>query len=157
MRFFLIFLTFFSSIILVHAEEYNSTKWVYNVDIDDFSDEEKHFGVILSSDKKGFIGVSCFPNKQFETKISTGSYIGDSASGRAKYRVDKEKPVSTNFNSSDNFMYFNDIDNTFIKDIMSGKEKVLVQLTDYDYDTSKNSYSLTNSTSTIQKVIDACK
>ena len=105
----------------------------------------------------GFIVVGCYAGKSFEAKVSTGKYIGDSAAGHVKYRVDKNEPVKTRMKASDKAMYFNDMDNKFIKDLMNGQTKVVVQLMDYDYDTSIATFTLKGSTATINKVLDACK
>ena len=137
----------------------SSTSWEFESSIDEFTDEKKASAVILAEEglNKGFIMISCYPSG-FEGKVSAGEYIGDKEiSGNVKYRVDKNEAVETTMNpTSKIFVYFNDLNSPFIKALMEGKEKVIVQLTSYDYDTSKASFTLNGAATAISKVIQAC-
>ncbi|CAM3095435.1 hypothetical protein VIRA109638_13265 [Vibrio rarus] len=151
-----------SSLLLLSSSAFaNINSWSSEQVVDDFTDATKTFATVYSETgiKGGFITMGCYPGKSFELKVSTGKYIGDKAINKnVKYRVDKDTPVQMTMKAtSKRFVYINDMDSQFIKGLMNGKSTVLVQLTSYDYDTSKAKFSLKGSTAAIQKVIDACK
>ena len=102
--------------------------WTYEKNVDDFTDDEKHFAMVLSEDLKGFIQVVCLPERVFKVRVSTGAFIGESATGHIQYRVDKKMAVKSKMLTAETGLYFNDMGHEFIQDIMAGKKKVLVQL-----------------------------
>ena len=138
----------------------SSTSWEFESSVDEFTDEKKASALILAEGgtNKGFIMFTCFPSG-FEGKVSAGEYIGDKAiSGNVKYRIDKSEAVEMTMSpTSKVFVYFNDLNSPFVKALMEGKEKVIVQLTSYNYDTSKASFTLNGAATAISKVIQACQ
>ena len=136
------------------------TKWAIDREEDGFSDETKVFAGVTAKGgfKKGFIAFGCYPSG-FEGKVGTGQYIGDKdVSNNFRYRIDKETPVKTTMKTtSKKYVYFNNANDPFVKALMSGKSKVLIETTNYSYDTSRAEFTLNGSTAAIQAVIDACK
>ncbi len=139
----------------------SSTSWETEASVDEFTDKKKTFSMIAAEGglDKGFIMIGCYSSGGFEGKVGAGQYIGDKdISENVKFRVDKNEPVTLTMNpTSKTYVYFNDMDSPFIKQLISGKESVVVQLTSYDYDTSKAKFSLKGAATAINKVLDACK
>ncbi|MBE8182389.1 MAG: hypothetical protein HAW61_02555 [Candidatus Portiera sp.] len=136
-------------------------QWSTETEIDDFTDEKRVFSYINSeTGRKGsFIYVGCFPGKTFELRISTGRYIGDKELylRNVRYRIDKDEAKATTMSPTNKrFVYSNDKSSNFLYGLMNGSSTVLVELTSYDYDTSKSRFSLKGSTKAVQAVLDAC-
>ena len=162
MRFTLLFALAFSTSNIAHAELKGSeTLWESESKVDEFTDAKKTFSMITAKGgmDKGFIMLGCYTEGGFEGKVSAGEYIGDKEiSENVKFRVDKNEPVTLTMSStSKRYVYFNDTDSSFIKQLLEGKDSVVVQLTSYDYDTSKAVFSLNGAKAAITKVLEACK
>ncbi|MGU3814821.1 hypothetical protein [Vibrio diabolicus] len=138
-----------------------AAQWTSETIKDDFTDETKVFASVLSDAgfRDGFIHMGCYPGKSFEVKVGAGKYIGSKRiPNNVKYRVDKNEPVEMTMNStSKRYVYMNDANSKFVRDLLDGKSSVVVQLTSYDYDISKAKFSLKGSTKAIKQVLDACK
>jgi len=132
--------------------------WEFKSSVDEFTDEKKASAMVDAAGgvRNGFIHVACFPSG-IEVKISAGKYIGDKAiDDNVKYRVDKNEFVVTTMEpTSKSYVYMNDKNSQFLKDLMHGK-KVVIQLTSYDYDTSTASFSLNGAETAISKVLALC-
>ena len=138
----------------------STTTWELESVVDEFTDERKVFAIIAAEGglDKGFIHVGCFP-AGLEVKVGAGAYIGDkSVHNNVRYRVDQGEPVTTTMKpTSKSYVYFNDKNSPFLQQLLAGKEKVVVQLTSYDYDTSRATYSLNGAATAIGAVLEACK
>ena len=138
----------------------STTTWELESVVDEFTDERKVFAIIAAEDglDKGFIHVGCFP-AGLEVKVGAGEYIGDkNVHNNVRYRVDHGEPVTTTMKpTSKRYVYFNDKNSPFLQQLLAGKEKVVVQLTSYDYDTSRATYSLNGAAAAIGAVLEACK
>lgn len=153
--------TLMTSLLLISSNALaNTGSWSFEKTVDDFTDETKTFASVFSETgfKGGFIHIGCYPGKNFELKVGAGKYIGDKAiTNNVKYRVDKNTPVEMTMNpTSERYVYMNDMDSAFIKELMKGQSTVIIQLTSYDYDISKAKFSLKGSSDAIKKVLDAC-
>jgi hypothetical protein len=140
--------------------EASSTEWTYEDVVDEFTDERKTFAMVYAEGgiKSGFIMFGCYPSG-FEGKIGAGAYIGDKEiNNNVKFRVDKNEPVTTTMKpTSKSYVYFNNTSSPLVSSLLSGKESVIVQLTSYDYDTSKARFTLNGAEKAINKVLEACK
>lgn len=134
-------------------------KWEFNSSVDEFTDEKKAFAMIEAEGgaDKGFIIVGCYP-LGIEVKVGAGKYVGDKEiDDNVKYRIDSNEFVVTTMSpTSRNYVFINDKDSKFLKDLMSGK-KVVIQLTNYDYETSKARFTLNGANNSITKVLSFCK
>jgi hypothetical protein len=133
--------------------------WQFKLVVDKFTDEKKAFASIRASeaDEKGFISVGCFPTG-IEVKVSAGEYIGDSrtAFANVRYRVDSNLAVTIKMKpTSDKFVYENDKNSKFLSALVSGR-KIIVELTNYNFETSSASFSLNGAEEQIRKVLTLC-
>lgn len=134
--------------------------WRFEIKVDKFTDDKKAFASIssLEDGERGFINVTCFPSG-IEVKVSAGKYIGDSRilKDNVKYRVDNNAVVTTKMNPTSNeYVYENDKNSKFLKALMSGR-KIIVEFTNYDFETSSASFSLNGAELAINKVLTLCE
>lgn len=159
MKYLLITFALLSQIVFANSEA-SSTEWSYEDVVDEFTDERKTFAMVYAEGgiKNGFIMFGCYPSG-FEGKIGAGAYIGDKdISNNVMFRVDKNEPITTTMNpTSKSYVYFNNTNSPFVTSLLGGKETVIVQLTSYDYDTSKARFTLNGAEKAISKVLEACK
>lgn len=138
----------------------STTKWELESTVDEFTDERKVFAMIAAEGglDKGFIHVGCYPGG-LEVKVGAGAYIGDkNIHNNVKYRVDQGDPTTTTMKPTrERYVYFNDKNSLFFQQLLAGKDKVVVQLTSYDYDTSRATYALNGAAAAIGAVLEACK
>ncbi len=157
----LVALLLFTSLPTYAALKNSAESWQTEDTVDEFTDEKRTFSMITAEGgiDKGFILIGCYSSDGFEGKVGTGEYIGDKRiSENVKFRVDKNEATTITMKpTSKRYVYFNDMDSPFLKQLADGTESVLVQLTSYDYDTSKAKFSLKNAKTAINKVLEACK
>lgn len=138
-----------------------SAVWSTTVSVDEFTDEKKTMALVTIDGElnNGFIALGCFPSKRFEGKISTGHFVGDKDVGEnIKFRVDANDPVSLTMRPANKpFVYFNDPDSPFVKQLLDGEDSVVVQLTNYQHDVSKATFSLNGAKAAIRAVLEACR
>lgn len=155
----LVFLLFFAFPVFAEIKG-SSLIWESESVTDDFTDETKTMALITAEGgvDKGFIHFMCTASG-FEGKVGAGAYVGDKEiTGNVKFRVDKFEAKSITMNpTSKTYVYFNDAESPFIASLLNGKESVLVQVTSYDYDSSKAKFSLKGAKAAISKVVNACK
>lgn len=133
-------------------------QWQLEIKVDEFTDQKRYFASIQEESEmgSGFLHVGCFPSG-IEVKLSTGKYIGEGdVHKNVKYRVGGNTYVVTTMKSSKEFVYENNSESDFLKSLMSG-ERIIIELTSYDYSTSSAKFSLKGAESAIGKVLDACK
>lgn len=143
------------------AKNMSQEYWSFTSEVDGFTDEEKNFAIVLAEGgmRYGFIAAGCYPGKKFELKISAGKYIGDKEiANNVRYRVDKESPQKVSFKpASEKFVYSNNLNSRFIKDLIKGEDRVLIETTSYNYKKSKASFTLNGAKNALEKVISSCK
>lgn len=135
----------------------NSTSWEVEISVDDFTDQTTTSAVILAEGGGGFILLGCY-SSGFRGSLSTGKFIGNNnISDNVKYRIDKNEPVTTTMKSAlGPTVYFNNKDSTFLKALAGGSDSVLVQLTSYNFETSRAKFSLKGAKKAIERVLQVC-
>jgi len=144
----------------VCALEGSETQWGITNDVDEFTDKSVVSGLVLSEagPKGGLILLTCYAGG-FEGKVSAGEYVGDKRiPDNFKFRVDDKEPVEMRMKSTnERYVYFNNLNSPFLKALENGKSTIFVQITNYDYDTSKARFTLNGSTAAVRAVKEACK
>lgn len=143
---------------LVAGNVAGANKWRVDIDRDKFTDETVTSALVFGG-ADGFIFLTCYGDGSFQGKIGAGKYIGEmSIHDNVKYRVDKMAAVEATFEpTSKDFVFFNDINDNFVQQLINGKDKVIIQLTSYDYDKSSAEFTLRGAKSAIEQVIRACQ
>jgi len=135
-------------------------QWDVAVIKDEFTDQQQTFAFVASTEgkEKGVIVVACFARGQIETKISTGAYIGSKdIPNNMLYRVDDDPAVTSTMTPSKRVVFSDKYSEQFLQDIKQNyKDHVNVQLTDFEFNTTKAKFTLKNASESIKKVVDAC-
>ncbi len=157
----------------------NREVWETGETIDDFTDEKNVFALIISTGKndRGLLTLSCDQSKSFSVAIVIGFHLGAKRILRAKrinvkYRVDKNDPVTSTMwadhwgDSSKGkdlqgtvIGFKDDVVSRFVRDLMNGKETVLISLTppdNYTLESHRLRFTLNGAAAAIKTVLEAC-
>ena len=131
--------------------------WVYESDVDAFTDSETHTARTSASDVDGFAVARC-ADDSFELIFSVGEYIGSDDRYAVRYRIDKEPPGSSEWgvSTTGTAVFANAVEGQRLARSMMSGSTMLLEVTDYQGTPHRASYSLSGSSVALQKVLEAC-
>ena len=133
-------------------------EWAYSNKVDEFADTSIHTALVSSHDNKGFAVVKCNEKENLELYFSVGKFIGSEDNYPVRYRIDKNAPESSKWGVSTKgtASFVSNQDKVHLARMLMSGNQFLLEVTDFRGTPHKSKYSLTGSTETIGKVLDAC-
>lgn len=135
--------------------------WVYSEAVDEFTDEKKIVALTKAVDGgDGTLAVTCFPGNSFQFVVDLGLYVGwdilmDSEE-YVRYRVDDGAVKEVSLPNNGTKIFYNGHDSGIVHDMANGKDRIVIEVTNYNFEKERAIFSLEGMGQSAKRVIDFC-